>query len=72
MVLKSGLKVRDTIVGSELLQHDFDARDFGYERCQSPFTSIRILKGDPQLIEHALSAATPSKKVVAGRILTGD
>jgi 5'-methylthioadenosine/S-adenosylhomocysteine nucleosidase len=70
--LHSGLRQGDVILGAELLQHDLDATDFGFERGQIPFTSIRILNSDARLLSAALQVSAGGSRVVSGRILTGD
>jgi adenosylhomocysteine nucleosidase len=70
--LHSGLEQGDIVLGAELIQHDFDAREFGCERGQIPFTSIRILQSDAAMVSAALRVKGEGYKILAGRILTGD
>ncbi len=78
--LNPGYGIGDIIIGNDTLQYDMDVTAMNFELGEIPFTGIRILKSDPELIEAALSVKTSPwgksflKKhaVHTGRILTGD
>jgi len=74
-----GLCVADVVVGTELVQHDFDAVAFGYARgniCDPAHRDApSVFRSDAELID-AFRAAAESlidpKRVKQGRIATGD
>ena len=74
-----GLAVADVVIGTDLVQHDFDAVAFGYARGNICDPSHRdtpsVFCSDKALIE-AFRAAAASvidvKRVKSGRIATGD
>ena len=74
-----GLSVADVVVGTELVQHDFDVTAFGYARGNLCDPSRRgdatVFFSDPDLIAAFRAAAetiVDARRVKAGRIATGD
>ena len=74
-----GLAVADVVIGTELVQHDFDVRAFGYARgnlCEpSHRDTPTVFRSDESLIEAFRAAASSlldPKRVKTGRIATGD
>ena len=74
-----GLAVADVVIGTELVQHDFDAVAFGYARGNICDPSHRdtpsVFCSDKALIEAfraAASALIAPERVKSGRIATGD
>lgn len=74
-----GLRVGDLVVGTELVQHDFDLTRFGYARGYvSGFgdgKSPSYFRSDEVLVRkflHTVYAFLPKNRVHEGRIATGD
>ncbi len=74
-----GLAVADVVIGTELVQHDFDVRAFGYARgniCDPTHRDTpSVFCSDETLIEAFRAAASSlldAKRVKSGRIATGD
>ena len=73
-----GLAVADVVIGTELVQHDFDVTFFGYARgnlCAEKDGKPTVFTSDAALVERFRAAAEtllePSR-VKTGRIATGD
>lgn len=75
----AGLRIGDVVIGTELVQHDFDVSAFGYARGNLCDAARRdaptVFRSAPALIE-ALRAAAAAlidpARVKTGRIATGD
>lgn len=70
--LKTGIRIGDTVLGRDLVQHDLESVVLGLPRGQIPFTDIRFLAPDPALLERASQYQPLKGKVHLGRICTGD
>lgn len=73
--LKAEINIGDVVVSSDALQHDMDARSFGYARGEIPRMGTISFPADPELIEMAKTACeevNPEINVFVGRIVTGD
>lgn len=73
--LQQGLHIFDIVVSTDAVHHDFDATDFGYAACTIPGMKSAFFEADKTLRETALKAYAKggfSKKIVEGRIATGD
>lgn len=73
--LKAEINIGDIVVSSDALQHDMDARNFGYARGEIPRMGTISFPADPELISMAKAAceqANPEIDVFVGRIVTGD
>ena len=75
----AGLAVADVVIGTELVQHDFDAVNFGYARgniCEPEHRGTpTVFRSDETLIAAFRAAAESlidAKRVKTGRIATGD
>lgn len=69
------LNVGDLVISTDVLQHDFDATGFGYEKGQIPRMEEWVFKADPELIALADKAITEEHiphQVLKGRIVSGD
>ena len=73
-----GLAVADVVIGTEIVQHDFDVTPLGYARgnlCAGKDGKPTVFTSDPALVERFRAAAEtllePSR-VKTGRIATGD
>ena len=73
--LKAEIDIGDIVISSDALQHDMDARNFGYARGEIPRMDTVSFPADSDLISIAKTAceeANPDIKVFVGRIVTGD
>ena len=73
--LKAEINIGDIVLSSDALQHDMDARSFGYERGQIPRMDTMAFPADAELIEMAKAACEevcPELGVFVGRVVTGD
>ena len=73
--LKAEINIGDIVISSDALQHDMDARNFGYARGEIPRMGTLSFPADPELIAIAKAAceeANPEIGVFVGRIVTGD
>ncbi|MCR5825006.1 MAG: 5'-methylthioadenosine/adenosylhomocysteine nucleosidase [Oscillospiraceae bacterium] len=75
----AGLAVADVVIGTELVQHDFNAVAFGYARgniCDPTHRETpSVFRSDPELIAAFRAAAETliaPARVKTGRIATGD
>lgn len=73
------LSVMDTVVSTDAMYHDFDATEFGYKRNEVPGMDTISFPADEKLIELAvrtyeegLKNGKLHKKIVKGRVATGD
>ena len=73
-----GLAVADIVIGTELVQHDFDVTGFGYAKgymFSGDKDKPTLYKCDSKLIEKLKNASKEcldEKKIKTGRIATGD
>lgn len=73
--LKAEINIGDIVISSDALQHDMDARNFGYARGEIPRMNTVSFPADPELISIAKVAceeANPDIRAFVGRIVTGD
>ncbi len=73
--LKAEINIGDIVVSSDALQHDVDARNFGYSRGEIPRMDTISFPADPELIsisKEACRKVNPDINVFVGRIVTGD
>jgi len=73
--LKAEINIGDIVISSDALQHDVDARNFGYERGQIPRMDVLAFPADEELIAQAKAACEevcPELGVHVGRVVTGD
>ena len=73
--LKAEINIGDVVISSDALQHDMDARSFGYARGEIPRMDTVAFPADPELIRMAQAACTevnPDIRAFVGRIVTGD
>ena len=73
------LSVMDTVVSVDAMYHDFDATEFGYRRNEVPGLGTVSFPADEKLIELAVktyengvSSGKLHRKIVRGRVATGD
>lgn len=73
--LDKRLSIFDMVVSIDAIQHDFDTTEFGYPPCQIPGLDVLTFAADKSLIDFAQKAfekASFGKKMIAGRIASGD
>ena len=73
--LKAEINIGDIVVSSDALQHDMDARQFGYARGEIPRMDTVSFPADPELVALAKAACeevNPDIRVFVGRVVTGD
>lgn len=73
--LKNEINIGDIVVSTDALQHDMDAREFGYPKGQIPQMKVFSFEADRDLRETAVKACrkvTPDIEVFEGRVVSGD
>jgi len=73
--LKAEINIGDIVLSSDALQHDMDARAFGYERGEIPRMDTLSFPADEEMIALAKAACEetcPELGVFVGRVVTGD
>ena len=70
--LNTGLEIGDIVVSKDCIQHDIDAEALGFPRGEIPYSEHRIFTADPVLRSYALTTKICDKRIIEGRILTGD
>ena len=72
--LATGLGVLDLVISTEVMYHDVDATNWGYESCIVPGMT-RTFVADQQLVNIATLSCTklfPNKTIIPGIIASGD
>ena len=70
--LNAELNIGDVVLSDSCIQHDLDAQALGFMRGAIPYTEHRIFKADEKLLSLANQTKLRGRKIIAGRILTGD
>ena len=73
--LKVEINIGDIVLSTDTMQHDVDAREFGYEIGQVPRMDTRTFPADDRLRETALQGCrkvNPEIQVFEGRVASGD
>lgn len=73
--LKAEIDIGDIVISSDAVQHDMDARAFGYARGEIPRMDTLSFPADEELIALAKAACeevNPEIHAFVGRIVTGD
>ena len=73
--LRNEINIGDIVVSTDALQHDVDARDFGYEVGIIPRMDTSCFEADGRLIKLAVEACkkvNPDISVFQGRVVSGD
>ena len=73
--LKAEINIGDIVLSTDTMQHDVDAREFGYEIGQVPRMDTRTFPADDRLRETALQVCrkvNPEIQVFEGRVASGD
>lgn len=73
--LKAEINIGDIVLSTDTMQHDVDAREFGYEIGQIPRMDTRTFPADNRLRETALQVCrkvNPEIQVFQGRVASGD
>ncbi len=73
--LEPTLDIGDIVISIDCMQHDMDVRPLGFARGMIPFMDQSIFVADPELVALAMRAAqeaSAGKRVIQGRILSGD
>jgi len=70
--LNHKLQIGDVVISNDCIQHDLDAEALGFPRGEIPYNEHKIFLADTNLKRYALSTVINGKKVLEGRILTGD
>lgn len=72
--LTSGLNVLDLVISTEVMYHDVDATNWGYESCTVPGMT-RTFVANQELVKIAAAACEklfPNKTIIQGIIASGD
>jgi len=73
--LKNEINIGDMVISTDALQHDVDAREFGYPLGQIPRMETLSFDADKTLIELGVEACrrvNPDISVFTGRVVSGD
>ena len=73
--LKNEINIGDIVISTDALQHDVDARGFGYQRGQIPQMEVFSFVANPVMRETAVKVCkevNPDIQVFEGRIVSGD
>lgn len=73
--LKNEINIGDIVVSTDALQHDMDARKFGYPKGQIPQMEVFSFTADEVLRETAVRVCrkvNPDIEVFEGRVVSGD
>ena len=73
--LQAEINIGDLVISTDALQHDMDAREFGYERGQIPRMGVLSFPADERLVAAAKASCekvNPEISVFTGRVVTGD
>ncbi len=70
--LNRGLDIGDVVLSKSCIQHDLDAQALGFMRGAIPYTEHRVFEADENLLNLARQTRLRGRKVIEGRILTGD
>ncbi|MCG0274688.1 MAG: 5'-methylthioadenosine/adenosylhomocysteine nucleosidase [Thermosediminibacteraceae bacterium] len=73
--LREDLDVGDVVISTDVVQHDVDGTAFGHELGEIPNLGVKYFQADEKLVEIAYEVARKlikKKKVVKGRVLSGD
>ena len=73
--LNEELSVGDFVIAHDAVQHDYDVTPLGFRRGEIPYTKMVAFPTDEELRALAVAAvkdASPSSKVLEGRVCSGD
>ena len=73
--LNNDINIGDIVLSTDALQHDVDAKAFGYEPGQIPRMDVLAFKADKKLIElgkKSCGLVCPKIGVFEGRVVSGD
>ncbi|MBS4534201.1 5'-methylthioadenosine/adenosylhomocysteine nucleosidase [Clostridium sp. D2Q-14] len=73
--VKDDIQIGDIVVSEDVLEHDFDARSFGYKLGEIPRLKVSKFKADDRLIDLVVNSTKSELKdnrVYKGRIVSGD
>lgn len=73
--LKNEINIGDVVLSTDALQHDMDARNFGYELGVIPQMKVSDFQADKELIalaEKCCQEVCPDIHTFAGRVISGD
>ncbi len=69
------LELGDLVISANAIHHDFDTRNFGYDRGTIPSMNVRSFPADPQIQKEALQIAKHimgAERVHLGLVVSGD
>lgn len=73
--LRSEINIGDIVVSTDALQHDVDAREFGYPAGQIPRMDVLSFTADTKLVRQAVDSCKEVNtdiNVFTGRVVSGD
>lgn len=70
--VSDNIDVGDIVVSTDTIQYDMDASALGFKIGEIPFTGIRTIEADPEMVSAAKSFKAENCKITLGRILTAD
>ena len=66
------ISVGDVVIGTDLVQHDMDVREFGLEKGQIPRMDEWKFKASKELLQASRDVKIKGHKIFYGRIISGD
>ena len=66
------ISVGDVVIGTDLVQHDMDVREFGLEKGQIPRMDEWKFKASKKLLQASRDLKIKGHKIFYGRIISGD
>ena len=70
--LNENLEIGDVVISRDCIQHDLDVQALGFSRGTIPYTHYGVFNADDRLRTIASQVRLSGRKIMEGRILTGD
>jgi 5'-methylthioadenosine/S-adenosylhomocysteine nucleosidase len=70
--LHPDLEIGDMVIAESFIQHDMDATALNFQLGEIPYTGIRLMHSDKDLLESTRDFQNPLGKVLYGTVATGD
>lgn len=70
--VNENLKIGDIVIGVDVVQHDMDVTEFGYEKGQIPQMDTYSFFGEKSIVDKVKNLKIENINLFFGRIITGD